>query len=117
MIITDIIKEKKHLCRILFDDGREALLDADTVSVCCIHKEDAITEEKLSAIIEESNYNRAKNRALWYLDTRSFTEKGLYSKLLEKGFDKWIFIEHDTHLREPLEDLAESREILRKWGI
>ena len=36
---------------------------------------------------------------------------------LEKGFDKWIFIEHDTHLREPLDDLAESREILRKWGI
>ncbi len=36
---------------------------------------------------------------------------------VEKGYDKWIFVEHDTHLREPLEDLAESREILRKWGV
>lgn len=36
---------------------------------------------------------------------------------VEKGYDKWIFIEQDTHKREPLEDLAESREILRKWGV
>lgn len=36
---------------------------------------------------------------------------------VEKGYDKWIFIEHDTHKRDPLEDLAESREILRKWGV
>ncbi len=36
---------------------------------------------------------------------------------VEKGYDKWIFIEHDTHKREPLEDLAESREILTKWGV
>ena len=63
-------------------------MDADTVSICCLHKEDSITEEKLLELIDESNYTRAKNRALWYLETRSFTEKGLYSKLVEKGFDK-----------------------------
>jgi sugar phosphate isomerase/epimerase len=28
----------------------------------------------------------------------------------------WIFIEHDTHLQEPLIDLAESRNYLRKGG-
>ena len=38
-------------------------------------------------------------------------------KAIEKGYDKRIFIEHDTHLREPLEDLAESRQILREWGV
>jgi len=88
MIITDIIKEKKHLCRITFDDGREELLDADTLAFYCLHKEDSITEEKLLELIAESDYNRAKNRALWYLDSRAFTEKGLYNKLLEKGFQK-----------------------------
>lgn len=36
---------------------------------------------------------------------------------IERGYDKWIFVEHDTHKREPLEDLAESREVLRKWGL
>ncbi|MBP3436263.1 MAG: TIM barrel protein [Clostridia bacterium] len=38
-------------------------------------------------------------------------------KAIENGYDKWIFIEHDTHLREPLEDLAESRKILKEWGV
>ena len=88
MIITDIIKEKKQLCRIKLDCGREELIDAETLTLNCLHKEDSITEERLLELIAESNYNRAKNRALWYLDSRAFTEKGLYNKLLEKGFEK-----------------------------
>jgi sugar phosphate isomerase/epimerase len=38
-------------------------------------------------------------------------------RLVEKGYDSWIFVEHDRHQREPLEDLAVSREFLRKAGI
>lgn len=90
MIITDITKEKKHLCRVCFDCGREELIDSDTLSVYCLHKDEFITEEKLSEIISESEYNRAKQRALWYLDSRAFTEKGLYNKLVEKGFKKEV---------------------------
>ena len=37
--------------------------------------------------------------------------------LVEKGYDGWVFVEHDTHLREPLEDLSTSREYLRKAGF
>jgi sugar phosphate isomerase/epimerase len=33
------------------------------------------------------------------------------------GFDGWFFVEHDTHLRDPYEDLAVSREYLRKAGL
>lgn len=36
---------------------------------------------------------------------------------IERGYNGWIFIEHDTHKREPLVDLAQSREVLRKWGL
>lgn len=32
------------------------------------------------------------------------------------GFDGWIFVEHDSHRREPLEDLTISREYLRRAG-
>lgn len=35
---------------------------------------------------------------------------------MDKGYDGWVFVEHDKHLREPLEDLAESRDYLRKGG-
>ena len=37
--------------------------------------------------------------------------------LLEVGYDGWIFIEHDTHLQDPLVDLTISREYLRKCGV
>lgn len=37
--------------------------------------------------------------------------------LIGKGYDGWLFVEHDTHMREPLLDLEESREVLRKWGV
>jgi len=32
------------------------------------------------------------------------------------GFDGWTFVEHDTHLQDPLTDLAESRAYLKKAG-
>lgn len=37
--------------------------------------------------------------------------------LLEIAYDGWIFVEHDTHLREPLEDLKISRQYLKKAGV
>ena len=37
--------------------------------------------------------------------------------LKARGFDKWVMVEHDTHLREPLEDLVASREWMRAQGI
>lgn len=34
--------------------------------------------------------------------------------LKSAGYDGWVFVEHDTHLQEPLIDLKESREYLRR---
>lgn len=39
----------------------------------------------------------------------------VYKNAVRNGFGGWIFIEHDTHKRDPLLDLAESYEILKKW--
>lgn len=38
-------------------------------------------------------------------------------ELAARGYDGWILVEHDTHLRDPLLDLAASREKLRSWGV
>jgi sugar phosphate isomerase/epimerase len=32
------------------------------------------------------------------------------------GFDGWVFVEHDTHLQEPLVDLEWSRQVVREAG-
>ena len=33
--------------------------------------------------------------------------------LVDVGYDGWIFVEHDTHLQDPLKDLAVSRQYLQ----
>jgi len=37
--------------------------------------------------------------------------------LVEVGYDGWIFVEHDTHLQDPLADLAISRGVLKDAGF
>lgn len=37
--------------------------------------------------------------------------------LMKKGYDKWLMVEHDTHLQEPLLDLKISRERLAALGV
>ena len=39
----------------------------------------------------------------------------VYKNAVKKGFDGWVFIEQDTHLRDPYLDLEESYVLLRKW--
>jgi len=38
-------------------------------------------------------------------------------ELISRGYNGWIYVEHDTHLRDPLVDLKGSRDMLRKWSI
>ena len=37
--------------------------------------------------------------------------------LQETGYDGWVLVEHDTHLQDPLKDLAVSRQYLRDAGF
>jgi sugar phosphate isomerase/epimerase len=43
--------------------------------------------------------------------------KAFVNELKKTGYDGWVFVEHDTHLRDPLLDLVVSREYLRSAGI
>lgn len=37
--------------------------------------------------------------------------------LVEVGYEGWVFVEHDTHLQDPVIDLAISRQYLREAGF
>lgn len=39
----------------------------------------------------------------------------VYKNAVERGFDGWVHIEHDTHKRDPLLDLKDSFDVLKKW--
>ena len=88
MKISALQKDKKHLTRITFENGEELLLDVDVCSDNAIGVGSELSEEDIKKLSFESNYQRAKSRALWYLDRSDHTEKVLYTKLLRAGFEK-----------------------------
>lgn len=88
MLITETQKQKKHLTRLVLEDGQEVFLDNDICLNYSLKPETEITEEELTRLRYESEYLRAKSRALWYLDRADRTEKGMYEKLVTAGFDR-----------------------------
>ena len=88
MIITEIKKDKKHLMRISFSNGEEILLDTDTCTENRLIKGLELDEETVAELYFDSEYKRAKSRALWYLDRMDYTEKSLSQKLNRAGFSK-----------------------------
>lgn len=88
MRISDIKKDKLHLCKITLSNGEEVFIDNDVVSDNYLKKGDELDDEKLNGLIFESQYQRAKSRAVWYLDRKDRTSKELYNKLCQAGFEK-----------------------------
>lgn len=86
MQIIEIKKDKLHLMKIALSDGSEILIDKDVCAENCLKAGCEI--EDVSALVFESDYRRAKSRAVWYLDRNDHTEKGLYDKLVRAGFRK-----------------------------
>ena len=86
MQIVKMQKDKLHLMRLTLSDGAEILIDKDVCGERCL-KEGCCVED-VNSLVFESEYVRAKSRAIWYLDRAAHTEKGLYEKLLKAGFKK-----------------------------
>lgn len=88
MIISVIKPDKKHLTKILFTCGTEILIDNDVLAEAGLTVGTNLTDEELKELKYNSDYKRAKSRALWYLDRMDYTEKALYEKLVRAGFSK-----------------------------
>lgn len=88
MQITYIEKQKQHLTRVVLSDQSEALLDNDLCAQKCLRVGMMLDESGLKSLKSESDYIRAKSRAVWYMDRMDHTEKGLYEKLVRAGFSK-----------------------------
>ncbi len=86
MQIIDIKKDKLHLMKIFLSDGSEILIDKDVCYENSLKKGSEIAD--LEALAFESDFRRAKSRAVWYLDRADHTEKALYDKLVRAGFRK-----------------------------
>lgn len=86
MTVISVKRDKKHCMRVELDDGRVVFID---ISVCRQYELIAgksVDEQQLEEILYRSDYTRAKERALWYLDRSDHTEKALYTKIVRAGF-------------------------------
>ena len=90
MKVTGIKPDKKHLTKLLLDEDFEILIDNDALLESGITVGYDLTDEDLKKLKYDSDYRRAKSRALWYLDRMDYTEKALYEKLIKAGFGKRV---------------------------
>ncbi len=84
MKILSIKRDKKHLDRVILEDGTELLLDSDLTEMKKLSPGTDLPDP--DALKYESDYIRAKSRALWYLSRSDHSEKALKDKLIAAGF-------------------------------
>lgn len=75
----------QQFCMVL-DDGRELLLDKQTVEESIWQEGSEIDEEELAALELASQIRRAREYALYLLSLRDYSEVELRRKLREKGY-------------------------------
>lgn len=85
MIITAVKRDKNHTVKVELDCSQSVKIDLDYWNELCLREGDALSEEKLTEHIKESEYIRAKNRAMWFLDRADHSEKSLYEKIVKGG--------------------------------
>lgn len=88
MEIVSITRDKLHLTKISLSNGDEYFIDNDIVAEASLFVGMDITDGELQELVFKSDYRRAKQRALWYLDRMDYTEKGLFDKLIKAGFER-----------------------------
>lgn len=105
---------------LLLDTGHLAVGGGDVVKtldkyydrLAAVHIKDWVMKNPDAKAWYEKGYFTGLNNGNFPVNNEEFIKS-----LLGKGYDGWIFIEHDTHLREPLLDLRDSRNVLREWGV
>ena len=74
MRITEISPRRQGLC-VLTADGEEFVLNLETVAAHRLEKGATVERALLLRLVTESEYDRAKSRALWYLSRADHSEK------------------------------------------
>lgn len=85
MTVTDIKKKRKGLSA-LYIDGEYAL-DVDT-EILLSHRidiESEIDDEKLKALIDDSNIKRAKDKAMWLISYRDYSKSEITEKVAKES--------------------------------
>ncbi len=131
MRITELSPCRKSETKVVAD-GEEFLLDSETVALAALKEGMDIDRSALQKLKAESDFSRAKSRALWYLSRAAYSKSALYKKLCraypesaaEKAVARMVEMgliddySYAQNLASALRDANVSdREILRKLFV
>ncbi len=85
MIVKLTENARGHLLRICLDTEAIFFLDRDFAAQKGIKPGYSLTEDDVRALLEESDFIRAKQRGLWFLDRADRSEKVLFDKIRAAG--------------------------------
>ncbi len=112
---------------IVFDVGHMAVAGGDILRITEKYFDRILTVHMKDYKIMDKDYVYADRNKDDYTKWINFCELGagemgdlnleLLNLLKKKGYDGWIFVEHDHHKQDPAIDLAKSREFIRRAGI
>ena len=116
MKIKSITKQKGHLVKIDLGD-REILLESDFAYEMCLRAGKDLTAAEIEKLLFESDYRRAKSRALWFLDRADRSEKVLLQKVTANGIKKEPAIRAIERLKELglVDDTRYARNLFAKY--
>ena len=86
MKIQSVTNRRKHLTAVVLEDGSELLLDTELAEYRDLKPGAEIDDP--DALLYESDFKRAKSRALWYISRGDHSEKALREKLCHAGFSE-----------------------------
>lgn len=99
MQIISLTRRRGQLFCVTLDDGREILLDKQTVEESPFGEGSTIEEAALNDLIEASERRRAREYAVYLLSLRDYSGMELRRKLREKG--------HGTYAEQTVAQLTE----------
>ncbi len=85
MIITEARRRRRSLYLLVLDGQDGPTVDVRTFDESAYRVGGSITEDQLAALLEASEYNRARDRALYLLGLRDYACKELEKKLLTEA--------------------------------
>lgn len=83
MTVTDM-RKRRHRLTALFLDGEAVLIDTETLLLSGIRVGQELNEEALAELQDQSNRNRAYEKALYLLEYRPHSRKELLTKILRE---------------------------------
>jgi sugar phosphate isomerase/epimerase len=108
-------------CGLILDTAHLAAADGDCIEIVkkhhdrlvAVHLKDWITTNPAIGLDRWTERGRFCELGAGNI---GLDNRAILKCIASQGYDGWVFVEHDTHLRDPLKDLAISRQYIRDAG-